>query len=163
MANQRISALPALDSIPEGAYVPVVKDGKVYRAPAKGVGIARGVRYDRVDANGYPGSDAADNRRASPAPAILLCQHDIPVLRHGTHQFAGRHRDSWPLRIPLLQRDYRDPFTDGAEYRLIRLARLHQADRNRTPQRRDRGDIRIFELYVSGKGNIAKGDGAVWK
>lgn len=54
MANQRISALPALDSIPEGAYVPVVKDGKVYRAPAKGVGIARGVRYDRVDANGYP-------------------------------------------------------------------------------------------------------------
>lgn len=54
MANQKISALPALDSIPEGAYVPVVKDGKVYRAPAKGVGIARGVRYDRVDANGYP-------------------------------------------------------------------------------------------------------------
>lgn len=54
MANQRISALPALDSIPDGAYVPVVMGGKVYRAPAKGVGIARGVRYDKVDANGYP-------------------------------------------------------------------------------------------------------------
>lgn len=54
MANQRISALPALDSIPAGAYVPVVVDGKVYKAPAGGVGIARGVRYDRVDANGRP-------------------------------------------------------------------------------------------------------------
>lgn len=54
MANQRISALPALDSIPEGAYVPVVMDGKVYKAPASGVGIARGVRYDRVDAAGKP-------------------------------------------------------------------------------------------------------------